>query len=193
MILAWISCSRHGFHAPGMDFMLQAWISCSRHGVHAPGMDFVLGLQLRQGFCYTDFPGFARLTFPLGPILADRFCYTDFPGFARLTFLLGPILARFRLGPGLHLHPLCSKVIWEPAGTIGGTIFAKFVYIDHRGASSKYARTTYTSKSSMCTKIRKTIDRFSDRNMLIRFTLLFGSTVLSDPQNTFHLYGMCQR
>ena len=117
MLQAWISCSRHGFHAPGMEFMLQAWILCS-------------AFNFGRGFAILTFLRFARLTFPLGPILADRFCYTDFPGFARLTFLLGPILGRFRLGPGLHLHPLCSKVIWEPAGTIGGTIFAKFVYID---------------------------------------------------------------
>ena len=37
------------------------------------------------------------------------------------------------------------------------------------------------------------VDCFSDPSMLIRSTLLFGLTFLSDPQNTFHLDGMCQR
>ena len=27
-----------GCHAPGIGFVLQAWLSCSRHGSHAPGV-----------------------------------------------------------------------------------------------------------------------------------------------------------
>ncbi len=65
IVQAWISCSRHGFHPPGMDFILQAWISSLRHGFQASGMDFKpqAWIQNRPAFLLPSYP-YTRATIP---------------------------------------------------------------------------------------------------------------------------------